>query len=47
MKLKVCGLKFEENIADLMQLRINYMGFIFYKKSPLYVGEDFIFEFIR
>ncbi len=47
MKLKVCGLKFEENIADLMQLPINYMGFIFYKKSPRYVGEDLSFDFVR
>ena len=47
MKLKVCGLKFEENIAGLLQLPINYLGFIFYKKSPRYVGEDLSFDYVR
>lgn len=47
MKIKVCGLKFEENIADLMQLPINYVGFIFYKKSPRCVGEDLSFDYVR
>lgn len=46
MKVKVCGLKYEQNITDLMQLPINYMGFIFYKKSPRYVGEDLSFNFV-
>ncbi len=47
MKLKVCGLKHEHNIAELMQLPINYMGFIFYKKSPRFVGEYLSFDFVR
>lgn len=47
MNLKVCGLKHEYNITELMQLTIDYMGFIFYKKSPRFVGENLSFDFIR
>lgn len=47
MKLKVCGLKHEHNIMELMQLPIDYMGFIFYKKSPRFVGENLSFDFVR
>lgn len=34
MKLKVCGMKFPENIEAVAQLKPDYLGFIFYKKSP-------------
>jgi phosphoribosylanthranilate isomerase len=34
MKLKVCGMKFPENIEIVAQLKPDYLGFIFYKKSP-------------
>lgn len=47
MKLKVCGLKHEQNIKELMQLPIDYMGFIFYKKSPRFVAENLSFDFLR
>lgn len=47
MKLKVCGLKHERNIKELMQLPIDYMGFIFYKKSLRFVEEQLSFDFIR
>lgn len=46
MKLKVCGLKYEYNIAELMQLPIDYMGFIFYKKSPRYIDNIIEFDFM-
>ena len=36
MKLKVCGMKYEQNIKDVAQLHPDYMGFIFYEKSPRY-----------
>ncbi len=39
IKLKVCGLR--DNIAEVVALQPDYIGFIFYKKSPRYVGEDF------
>jgi len=41
MKLKVCGLKYKENIEQIAQLNVDYMGFIFYPTSKRYVGEDF------
>lgn len=34
MKVKVCGMKHPENIKALAESDIDYMGFIFYKKSP-------------
>ena len=47
MKLKVCGLKHQSNIEELMQLPIDYMGFIFYNKSPRFVHENLSFDFMR
>jgi phosphoribosylanthranilate isomerase len=37
LKIKVCGMRDEENIREVSQLDIDYMGFIFYAKSPRYV----------
>ena len=34
MRLKVCGMKYQENIIEVAALRPDYMGFIFYEKSP-------------
>lgn len=34
MKLKVCGMKHPENICQVATLQPDYMGFIFYDKSP-------------
>ena len=33
MKSKVCGLKYPENIKQIIQLQPDYIGFIFYKHS--------------
>ena len=41
MKIKVCGMRDRQNIADLVALPIDYVGFIFYDKSPRFVGETF------
>lgn len=38
MKIKVCGMKNPNNIEELSFLSINYMGFIFYPKSPRYIA---------
>lgn len=43
MKLKVCGMKYEENIRQVAELKPDYMGFIFYSKSKRFVGADFKF----
>lgn len=38
MKIKVCGLKYPENIQSVAELAPDYMGFIFYNKTPRYAG---------
>ncbi len=38
MKIKVCGLKYSDNIKVVEALAPDYMGFICYKKSPRYIG---------
>ncbi len=43
--VKVCGLKNPENIRAIAKLRPDFMGFIFYPKSPRYV-EPFPSEII-
>jgi phosphoribosylanthranilate isomerase len=47
MKIKVCGLKCQSNIEELTHLPIDYMGFIFYNKSPRYLGEDLSSDFVK
>lgn len=39
MKIKVCGMKYPENIEGVSALQIDFMGFIFYEKSPRFVGD--------
>jgi len=39
MKLKVCGMRETDNIRDLLALEPDYMGMIFYEKSPRCVLE--------
>ncbi len=36
MKLKICGMKYPENIQEVATLQPDYLGFIFYEKSPRY-----------
>lgn len=38
MKLKVCGITRKEDLDALVQLGVDYAGFIFYNKSPRFVG---------
>lgn len=37
MKLKVCGLTKLDQIQELISMNIDFLGFIFYKKSPRFV----------
>lgn len=37
--VKVCGMKEEQNILQLLELPIQYIGHIFYRKSSRYVGD--------
>jgi len=39
MKIKVCGLKYPENINDLVALQPDYMGFICYSPSPRFIAD--------
>jgi phosphoribosylanthranilate isomerase len=42
LHIKVCGMKHPANISEVSMLDIDYMGFIFYSKSPRFVGEEFV-----
>jgi phosphoribosylanthranilate isomerase len=39
VKLKVCGMKYAANIAAIAALDPDYLGFIFYRKSPRFMNE--------
>jgi phosphoribosylanthranilate isomerase len=39
MKIKVCGLKYPDNIEAIADLEPDYMGFIYYAKSPRFVDD--------
>ncbi len=40
MKLKICGMKFPENIIEIENLKPDYMGFIFYSKSKRFFDQS-------
>lgn len=42
ISLKVCGMRGEKNIQEVAALQPDYMGFIFYEKSPRFVGPEFV-----
>jgi phosphoribosylanthranilate isomerase len=39
MLIKVCGMRNPENIKDVTNLNVDYVGMIFYDKSPRYVTD--------
>ena len=39
MKLKVCGMKYQDNIQQVAKLQPDYLGFIFYEKSSRFFDE--------
>jgi phosphoribosylanthranilate isomerase len=39
MRIKVCGTRNPENIEALSKLPLDFIGFIFYPKSPRYAGQ--------
>ena len=41
-KIKVCGISDIEVLEQLIDLETDYVGFIFYNKSPRYVDENFL-----
>jgi phosphoribosylanthranilate isomerase len=40
MKLKVCGMKYQDNIAEVAALQPDYMGLIFYEKSARFLQNE-------
>ena len=44
IKIKVCGMKHADNIQQLAALSPDFMGFIFYAKSPRYVADRLALE---
>lgn len=47
MKLKICGLKYPENIKKITTMNLDYIGFIFYKNSPRYIENNFSVDFVN
>src|SRR6218665_3128179 len=47
MKLKVCGMRDAENIKELVELKPDFIGFIFYDKSPRFVGNTLDVDLIQ
>src|SRR5690554_5836935 len=39
MKLKICGMKYPDNISQVAQLQPDYLGFIFHERSPRHFEE--------
>lgn len=39
MIFKVCGMKYEDNIEDLLRLEPDWIGFIFYARSTRYIAD--------
>jgi phosphoribosylanthranilate isomerase len=39
--IKVCGIRNPDNLAQLLELKPQWVGFIFHPGSPRYVGDDF------
>jgi phosphoribosylanthranilate isomerase len=44
MKLKICGIKYEDNLREVAALQPDYLGFIFYEKSPRYMAATLVPE---
>lgn len=40
LKIKVCGMKFNQNREEVEKLPVDFLGFIFYPKSKRFVGEN-------
>ena len=38
MKTKICGLNPTRDVQLCIDLKVNYLGFVFYKKSPRNIG---------
>ncbi len=43
LRIKICGLKDENNILNVSSLKPDFLGFIYYSKSKRFVGNQFAF----
>ncbi len=41
-KIKICGLTNIEDVLAAVQLKVDYLGFIFYTKSPRFASPEFV-----
>ncbi|MEL6191595.1 MAG: phosphoribosylanthranilate isomerase [Bacteroidota bacterium] len=46
MKLKVCGMKYQENVEEVLALEPDYLGFIFYAPSKRFMEESLTKEWV-
>lgn len=46
MRVKVCGMKYPENIQRIASFEPDYLGFIFYNKSLRFVNSDVVKDHI-
>ena len=47
LKIKVCGMRESQNMVELAELQPDFMGLIFYEKSPRFVENEENLEFIK
>jgi phosphoribosylanthranilate isomerase len=47
LKIKVCGMRESQNMLELAELQPDFMGLIFYEKSPRFVENEANLEFIK
>jgi len=40
MKIKVCGIKFKDNLQEIIKLKPDFLGFNFYPVSPRYIENN-------
>ena len=40
LKIKVCGMKHQQNVDELIRLGVDYLGNIFFDKSPRSIGQS-------
>lgn len=47
MKIKICGLANKENISNIAEMKPDFMGFIFYERSPRCVISQLDADFVK
>lgn len=47
IQLKICGMKYPDNLSAVAALKPDYLGFIFYEKSPRYMADTLSPQVVR